>query len=276
MNTKKEIESVFKFSNYKDFLRQALPVLGPLRGARTKLAEVLGCQAGFISLVLSGAGDFSLEHGIRIARFLALSEDESDFFLLLIDHDRAGSIELKRHFKRKIDEVLKKRSEILGRLKVVDTMTESDQLLYYSSWIFTAVHMALMVPELQEKKAIAKFLQLPVSRVAEILQFFIRTGLAVENEGHIVGGPTRMHIPSTSPLVFKHHSNWRMRAIHSMDQNRSQDLHYSLVMSLSEEAVEKIKAMLLDCVQKVEPILKAATDETVYALNLDLFSVGNH
>lgn len=64
-----------------------------------------------------------------------------------------------------------------------------------------------------------------------------------------------------------------MQAIVSLDQQRANDLHYSLIMSLSEEAAEKIKGAFLQTIHEIEPILKAAKDETVYALNLDLFNL---
>jgi hypothetical protein len=54
---------------------------------------------------------------------------------------------------------------------------------------------------------------------------------------------------------------------------QQKDMHYSLIMSLSEEAVEKIRNILLNSVQEIEPVLKVAKDETVYALNMDLFNV---
>jgi len=64
-----------------------------------------------------------------------------------------------------------------------------------------------------------------------------------------------------------------MRAIESLDAPQERDLHYSLVMSISDEAAEKIREALLKTVQEIEPVLKAAEDKTVYTLNLDLFGL---
>jgi hypothetical protein len=35
----------------------------------------------------------------------------------------------------------------------------------------------------------------------------------------------------------------------------------------------RIRVLLLNSIQEIEPILKEAPDETVYALNLDLFGI---
>lgn len=45
------MKKVFEFNDYREFLKSALPVLGPERGSRNRLAEALNCQKGFISQV---------------------------------------------------------------------------------------------------------------------------------------------------------------------------------------------------------------------------------
>lgn len=117
------------------------------------------------------------------------------------------------------------------------------------------------------------FLNLPVEIVSQVLSFFVRRGFAEQKGNEFFAGETRIHLPEDSPLVSRHHANWRMKAITSLDDKRPNDLHYSLVMSLSEEAAEKIRTILLQSVQEIEPVLKVAKDETVYALNIDLFHI---
>jgi hypothetical protein len=43
-------------------------------------------------------------------------------------------------------------------------------------------------------------------------------------------------------------------------------------MSISDDAAEKIREVLLKAIQSVEPIMKEAKDQTLYTLNVDLFS----
>lgn len=267
------MKSIFEFKHYREFLKDALPTDGEHRGSRNRLAEALGCQKGFVSQVLSGRSHFSLEHGPQIARFLDLSEDEKEYFLLLLHRGRAGSHELEKFYDRKLKERLELRTEIKERLRSKSDLTELEQAEYYSSWIYTAIHMCLMIPELRTKQAIAAYLGAPQSKISKVLEFFYRVGLAKEVGGGIIAGPARIHLPSQSPLISRHHTNWRMQAIASLDGTKDQDLHYSLVMSISEEAAIEIRELLLNSIQMIEPVLKSAEDKTVYALNLDLFSV---
>ena len=266
-------KTLFDFDDYRAYLKFALPVSGPLRGSRSKLAESLGCQSAFVSLVLGGNTHFSLEHSAKISRFLKLDEDEQDFFLLLVHLARAGSKDLEDYYKKRIEAIRRRRREIKERVVTTQSLSESDQLTYYSSWHFTAVHMCLMVPHLQERRSISTALQLPTDTVSSVLNFLTRTGLAEQRGDKFVCGPIRIHLPDSSPLVSKHHTNWRMRAVQSLDNRSHTDLHYSSVMTLSEVATERIRDLLLQTIQDSEPIIKDAKNEIVCALSLDLFQI---
>lgn len=102
---------VFKFKSYKRFLNIALPSKGENRGGRARLAAHLNCKPGFISLVLAGKSDLSLEHSLATAEFLKLSPEETKYFLILVQKDRASSARLKRYFAYEGEQVLEKREE---------------------------------------------------------------------------------------------------------------------------------------------------------------------
>jgi hypothetical protein len=128
-----------------------------------------------------------------------------------------------------------------------------------------------MIPGLNSSQAIGQFLGLPQNIVSRTLEFLVSVGLAKEKSGEFSSGPARIHLPANSPLVAKHHANWRIRAIESLDQARDNDLHYSLVMSISEDAATQMREILLRALQNMEPIMKKALDEVVYTFNVDLF-----
>lgn len=71
--------------------------------------------------MLSGVSHFSFEHAVAIARFLGLTETESDYFILLVHVAKAGSTELKQHYLnqlRKIQEARENGSERFGGFRV--------------------------------------------------------------------------------------------------------------------------------------------------------------
>ena len=210
---------------------------------------------------------------MKISQFLQLDPAEEEYFLLLVHHGRAGSRDLEKHYETRMKEVLERRKEIDTRVKSDAGVSESDQMLYYSSWYYTAIHMCLMVPGLQTKKSISEYLGISIQAVANALGFLKNCGMVEQRGDRFVSGPTRIHLPSESPLIAKHHTNWRMKAIQSLDKRKDEDLHYSLIMSMSAGAAEKMRVILLNAIQEIEPILRQAEDQGVYALNMDLFGL---
>jgi len=144
------------------------------------LAAAIGAQKSFISGVLNGKAHFSLEQAYKVSTFLSHTDDEREFFLLLVQLGRAGSKELESFFKRKVQSVLAGRREVSERITPSARLTdvETADLLFK-----LAIHGRAHVPEvpgLREADAIAKYLNLPRARVMQALQFLVRTGLVVQ------------------------------------------------------------------------------------------------
>lgn len=268
--------NLYNFRDYRAYLSEALPTRGQERGSRVKLADTIGVQKGFISAVLHGKAELSLEQAFRVSHFLAHTSEEREYFLLLIQRARAGSQELSGFFDGKIEEIQVRRQEIRERINVKADLSGADELTYYSSWHYTGVHMCLMIPSLRSPASMSQYLGLPLQQIVKILEFFVKNGLAEQQGSSFVTGATRMHLPATSPLVAKHHTNWRIQAIQSLDRDDKTDLHYSSVMSISRGAAENIKKILLDSIEAIEPTIRQARDESVHALTMDLFELGRN
>src|SRR5690348_7678173 len=103
------MKSVLEFEEYKEFLREIEASRSELqRGFRSRLAEAAQCQNAFVSQVLNTSAHFSLEQGLRVAKFLSLGLEESQFFILLLEHNRAGTKELQGFFKLQLDSLREK------------------------------------------------------------------------------------------------------------------------------------------------------------------------
>ena len=68
---------VFKYQNYRPFLKAAFPRAGTGRGQRQQLAKALGCQTSFISLVLTDRVHMNEDMAFGTTQFLRLSKAES-------------------------------------------------------------------------------------------------------------------------------------------------------------------------------------------------------
>ena len=267
--------SVFEFMSYKKYVLHWIlsrPHCG--RGERSRIAETLQCQLAYISQVLNGSAHFSFEQAEALNTLLDHTDHESDFFLLLVHLERAGTQALQRRIKKKIKETLNQRLVLRNRLNFEKTLSREDQMTYYSAWYYAAIHMALAIPALQTRESLARAFNLSVSKISLVLDFFQTHGLATEERGRYKIGDARIHLENDSPMISKHHTNWRMQAIQSLEKETSSELHYSSVITVAEDDIPKVREALVKAVEKVREIIKPSKDETIFCYTLDLFRVG--
>ncbi|MCB0385442.1 MAG: hypothetical protein KDD43_08620, partial [Bdellovibrionales bacterium] len=86
--------SIFKYLDYKEYLKKTIDKKTKVYGYRAKLAEAASCQRSFLSQVLHSSPHLTLEHGIGLCRYWQFSPMERYYFLALIQPARAGNDEL--------------------------------------------------------------------------------------------------------------------------------------------------------------------------------------
>ena len=265
---------VFDSKNYKNFLIKRMPTVGGERGMRSKLAEFLSCQLSFISLVLTTEKHhFSMEHGQKLCNFFNLSDPETDFFILLLSRDRAGSKELENFYDKKIQKITKERHDIKNRIKGHASLDKNDKALYYSDWYYAAIHMILRCKKSIQPMELSELLGLSVDKVHECLMFLEKCGIVTKVKGQFVVNDVRIHIGDGVSWLNTHHKNWRNRAILSLDDKKEEDLHFTMITSISESAAKEIRKRILQMIQENEATIASAEDKVVYNLNLDFFKI---
>lgn len=268
-------QTVFDYRDYKTYINELIasrPEKG--RGMKSAIAEAVGCQKAYVSQVLSGDAHFSLEQADSLNQFMGHSPEESHFFFLLVQLARAGKPSLRRYFEDQIRQVNEKRLVIKDRLKIKDTLSREDQATYYSAWYYAAIHIMLGIEKFQTKDALIKHLGLSQKKVTEVLDFLVSLGLARQSSlGRFEIGPTRIHLERDSPMISKHHTNWRMSAIRSLERASENDLHYSVVAGMSDEDAVKIRSMILKYIEETLGVIHASKDEGVHCFALDFFPI---
>ncbi len=264
---------IYDYRDYRAFLVDALGGKNKRTGQRGALARHLGCQTAYLSQVLSGTANFSLEQAYRVNQFFAHDPQAAEYFLLLVQKDRAGIHELKDYFQSKLNEISTKRTDIKTRVVKNKSISEQDQAFYYSHWYISAVHIALSIPQLQTAAALARHFHLEDGIVRETLDFLTGNGLAVFSGSKYAIGPSHIHLPKDSKFIKQLHSNWRMQAIHSLEKRREEDLHYSVTYSLSKEDVAKIRKQILDVIEQNMEVVRPSKEEVLYCHTIDFFEV---
>ena len=137
---KQVVINLFEAPDYKQFLRgwvQSRP--GGGRGEYRRMAGLLGVSTTMISQVVNGEKHFSLENANELCEtFLALNERESDFFLLLVEHDRAGSHGYRRRLEKRISKARTEALKLDERVRNDRNLSELETGTYYSDWTYTA------------------------------------------------------------------------------------------------------------------------------------------
>lgn len=264
--------SVFEASDYKEFLKNwllARPKGG--RGESRKIAAQLGVSTTLVSQVLNGDKHFTMEAASDLCDYLALSERETDHFLLLVDYARAGSHGLRLRLKRRIDQSRKAAQKLSVRLEKDRDLSDSEIAVYYSHWTYTGVrNLIATAPEI-ETEQIAKRLNMPLHTIVKVMSFLIESGILVQNQGRYESGAKRTHLGADSPLVVKHHQNWRLQGFNRMNFAKESDLFYTAPMSLSNELAERVRADLPAFIENIVKLVGPSPSEVVRCLNIDWF-----
>jgi uncharacterized protein (TIGR02147 family) len=266
---------IFDYSDYKDYLRdfaKRLPARG--HGFRSRMAEAAGCRVAFVSQVLNGDLHFSLEQAEGLNPLLGHSTEESDFFLLLIQHGRAGSRALRARIQTQIDRVHQKRLVLKDRVDIKEALDPTAQATYYSSWHYAAIHILITIEGCRTKEAIASYLRLPPEKVSEVLEFLRAVGLVRVEKGQIMPGVSRIFLGNDSPMISRHHSNWRVRAIESLDRNLGSDVHLSTLLSFSKQDVLRMKEQIVKGIEQTRAIARESSpEEELYCFCVDFFKL---
>lgn len=264
--------SVFEAKDYKEFLKgwiEARPKGG--RGESRRIAEKLGISTTLVSQILNGDKHFTMEAASDLCDHLGLSDREAEHFLLLVDYARAGSYRLKARIAERIKKSREAAMELAERFKNSRDLTPAEASVYYSHWSYTGITNWIATRPDASVDEIAARLRLPAPMVGRVLAFLIETGILINKGGHYEIGAKSTYTGPDSPLVVKHHQNWRIQGFNRMPYQDKKDFFFTSAMSLSEEVAERIRAELPNFIEKISAWVGPSPSEVVRCLNIDWF-----
>ncbi len=266
---------IFTHSDYKVYVTKVISKM-PSRGygVRSRLAESLQCKVSHLSQVLNGHLHLSIEQAHGVNLFFEHNELESDYFLYLVQHARAGSESLREYYSKKIKELLQIAKDLKARIQTNVSLDVEHQAVYFSSWIYAAVHIAVTVPNFNTKSAIVERLNLRAEDVEAVLGFLVNVGLLSKSGAFYSIGTNRIHISDDSPFYSKSHLNWRVKAMAAIEGGIGrEEFHYSSLVSISIEDADLIKRLWLEAVEKTRHIVNESREQEMYVMCMDLFKV---
>lgn len=266
---------IFDYIDYKEFTKDWLksrPKGG--RGEWTRLAQVAQTHKAAISQVFRGDKNLSPEQALRVARHLELRTKEARYYVLLNDYARAGSADLRDLYKELIEREQESQQELAQRLPRARELSGEEKAIFYSNWIYSAVRVLTSIPGFQNSTDIAKRLKIPKSSVDSVCEFLLQTGLCIENAGRLAPGAQSTFLEAKSPLISRHHGNWRVKAMEKHPLiNPREEICYSAPMSLSSSDVKKIREILAKTIENADEVVGPSACEKLFCLNIDWFEV---
>lgn len=267
------MKSLYAFNDYRSYIQAANNTKNPNRGGKTKLARVMELQPAYLTLVFQNRAHLSLEQAEPLNSYFGHGEQESKYFLLLVQRGRAGTDSLRRFFDRELQLLRREQQSLSRRIESKSEVGDADQQTYYSSWIYPAVHIATFLQEGKSQDSLAKMLRVPMETIANVVRFLLKSGL-IEKQGLDLKPTQRfVHLPKSSPLIGPHHTNWRTKSIQQLQEDPRKGLFYSGVLSVSEaDYVEMIEKQMSQ-IQQLLKMVENSKDERLIHFSLDFFSL---
>lgn len=266
--------TIFEFTDYKAYFSALLKKM-PHRGygQLKRVAEHLQVNSVIVSQVFRGTRDLSVEQALDLSDYLGHTPAETDYFLLLVRHARAGTHRLKAHLKKEIQKQQEASRDLKHRIPSEKNLTEEAKAIFYSNWYYSGIRLLTSIDGFETVDAIAQRLDMPRASVKRVVDFLLEQGLCVQKGASLQMGPKTTHLEASSELVGRHHANWRIKGLQNMDSLKENELFYTAPMTLSGETARWVRRELVDTIQKIVTEVRDSKSEQLSCLNIDWFDV---
>lgn len=262
---------IFEAKTFSDYLRKHLKNLphkgrGVLRG----ISVHTGIHSTTLSQAVKGDRPFTLEQAESICQYLGLKELETKYALVLLQKERAGTEALRLIFSNELIHLKQQAFELVHVVKRDKVLTDEDKSLFYSNWYYSGLAVLSSLPDLKNSTSLATRTGLSKQRVNQAIDFLVRSGVCVDKSGKIEPGTNSTHLEAQSPLISRHHGNWRIKAMEKHPNlDPELELAYSSPMSISKQDAIKIRQLIVELVKNVNEIRDPSPCQEAYFLNID-------
>lgn len=263
--------NIYEYSSYRQYLKDCLEANGPKSGSKARAAQALAVHTTFISQVVLGKAELSLDQAEKMNFFLGHNQEEGEFFLDLVILERATDPNLKKRFEEKIKIKYTDHVQIVKSFEKTRELAEADQEKFYSSHIYGLIHVLTSIPEYRTREALTEAVGYSMTIVNEAVDFLLKIGILKMQKNQIVHSEQHVHLKSQSKNILQHHTNWRLATVQNLAFSKPDDLHYSLTFSCSKKDAVKIRESLLKNLKSMSETIGASNEEKAYVYCFDFF-----
>lgn len=265
---------LYLYENYKDYVNDWVsshPKSG--RGKYLELSKILSVHTTLISQIFKGDRELSLEQAYTLCDYLGLNSLEIEYFLNLVQKQRSGNHKLKRYFEDKMIKLQNELQDMKSRIKERKELDDNDKAIFYSNWFYSAIRIACSLDSIKTREDVVEHTGLSLSLVTRVVEFLISVQLVTEEEGVLAGGPAITHLDRKSPLVARHHANWRIKAMDRHPLLSEDEFCFSAPLSINRDDVPQVREILTGAIEQISEIVKNSEDvDDIYCVNIDWFN----
>jgi len=265
--SKQSTANLFEINDFREYVQNWVKTHG--RGEYRKIAIALSMHSTLVSQVFRGRKCLTEEQASKLCSYMNLSALETDYFLKLVQIERAGSEHLRSVFQRHLLEIRALAIEVKSRVPASKALSERDRALFYSNWQYSVVRLLTSIDEFQTASAIARRLNISVSRAQMILEFLVSRGLCREEKGRFIRSEKNTHVEAGSPLSIRHHQNWRAKSFELHEKMTVEDLAFTAPISISSKDIPKVRKILLEAIAEISKLVEASSPEEITYLGID-------
>lgn len=264
---------IYSYDDYKIYLKDKIKENKHVRGYKTSLARAAQCQQSFLSHVLHSEVHITPDHAYGLSQFWNFTSLEKEYFLLIVNLGRVVSPSYKKYLLERRNEIRAQQADITKRMKSKSIDSTETQSIYYSSWLWAALHFMVTIPKYQNAKAMAERLHVPLATVNEHLIKLKELGIIYEESGNWKTSHLEIHLPKNSYMTSMNHSHWRNKAILDCQNASSEGLHYSALYTLSRKDYEVLRTHFLKQIEDYAKIVRKSPEEEIVVFTTDLFKL---
>lgn len=266
--------ALFEYNAYRPYLEFRLSTKEYGRGGKSALAQHLSCQSSFVSQVLKEKSSFNLEQGFKINSFLKHNKLEADYFLVLIQLDRAGTTELKKYFESQRLDLIEKSKNIASQINY-DRVPDSDIIKYYNNWSHVLIRNLVFIPDFQTEEGLKQKTGLTPKQFASSIEFLLKAGLIVKKDDKYLPGHKKMHIEKDSPLAHYANITARLQAIQNYQKLKYNSFNFGAYIMLTKKNYEMIRSKLTQLIAELhnELTVEDLVPEVMSTLVIDFMEI---
>jgi uncharacterized protein (TIGR02147 family) len=264
--------------SHKDFRKYVKGRLSQLPGKEKELktfAAQTKIHVTQVTQILNGKREPTLDQAFMIANYLKLDSDEQEFFLTLVQLERATNIFFREYLLRHLSQIKERVTRQNSPEKLGLVFGPQQQEIFFSTWYYSAIYLMTSIPKMGDVDKVSKKLDLPRDLVRQVLEFLVQSSLCTQENGEFQMRKNELSAMNHPSLRDRHRLNWRLKASEAIFQHKKQNLFFTNNISISRKDAENITAWIDDLQNKIDAVVAKTQPEVAICYNYDWFEIGN-